>query len=143
LKSLTILALDFGEKKIGLAFKKRGEYTAKPIGNFKNQGDVMNRIISFLKENQVDTVVLGYPLRFGDEKSAITLKVEKFARTLKTCLPGKISLKLSDEKWTTKEAVEKMRARGKSPGFIEKNKDSYAAALILERFLEKNQDKLS
>ncbi len=136
MKQVNILAMDFGEKKIGLAFKPKGFFTGEALGNIKNQGDVIKKIIDIIKEKKINIIVIGYPTYSNMKKSSITHKVEKFADSLKSCLPAKKKLVLTDENFSTKEALAKLRFSGKSEKFIKKNKDTYSALLILERFLK-------
>lgn len=135
MKKKRILALDYGEKKIGLAFKAFDQIQPDPIGNFKNQGDVISKVVNLAKEKQIETLVIGLPLSPNEKKTSMAVKVEKFTEQLRASLSQKIAIELVNETWSTKEAIERLRSLGKNASFIEKNKDSYSAVLILERYL--------
>jgi len=137
LKEQALLAIDYGEKKIGLALKEKNSLQPLPLGNFKNKGDSAGKVIALAKEKKVSGIVLGHPLLLSGDKSAITLKVEEFARILSACLPKKITLYFFDERFSTQETLARLKLLNKSEAFIQKNKDTYSAVLILERFLEK------
>lgn len=131
--------MDYGEKKLGLAFKEKNRTQADPAGNFKNQGDTAGKVIALAKEKGVQGIVLGHPVLSGGNKSAMTLKVEEFARVLAACLPKKIPVYLTDESFSTDETLARLKLLGKSEGFMKKHKDAYSAVLILERFMERHE----
>ncbi|OHD10389.1 MAG: hypothetical protein A2Y41_04425 [Spirochaetes bacterium GWB1_36_13] len=141
MKDLCLIGIDYGEKKLGLAFKERKLMRPAPIGCFKNQGDLLGKIVRLAKEKKADRIVIGLPLKMDGQKTSMTLKVETFVHKLRQTLPEKIGIELTNEIFTTQEAVERLRGLGKNESFIEKNIDSYSAVLILERFIEKNQPK--
>lgn len=140
MKSFNILSLDYGEKKIGLAFKASGYVTVEPFGNFKNQGDLINKMTSLIKEKGIELVVIGYPLSESKGKTKMAVEVERFAKSLRSCLSPKIALKLYDEYLSSQESEQRLRALGKNQTFIDKHIHSYSAKLILERFLENQED---
>lgn len=135
MKQLNLLALDFGEKKIGVALKRSGRSESEPLGNIKSQGDIIFKIMQLVKTHQINKILLGLPMLENGKKSATTAKVEKFASQLLPCLPPHIELKMVDEAFTTKETILRLRALGKNERFIALNKDSYAARLLIERVM--------
>ncbi|PKL12101.1 MAG: Holliday junction resolvase RuvX [Spirochaetae bacterium HGW-Spirochaetae-6] len=136
MKQLNLLALDFGEKKIGVALKRSGRQESEPLGNIKSQGDIISKIIHLVKSHHIHIILLGYPLLEHGKKSATTAKVEKFSSQLLPCLPQNVELKMVDEAFTTQQTILRLRALGKNERFIALNKDSYAARLLIERVMD-------
>jgi putative transcription antitermination factor YqgF len=129
--------MDYGERRIGMAFKAQGEYSVFPLPNMKNQNDVLKRLVLLLKEKEANLLLVGYPLHLNGRKSQFTQKVEIFLEQLRNCLPSSVKLEIIDEAWSSQEAIQRLRNMGKNDSFIEKNKDAYSAVILLERFLQK------
>lgn len=140
-----VLAIDYGEKYIGLAMGDTEEYYIVPYevlstGSFE---DLFTELEGIINEGKIDEIVIGYPLNMKGEKSDQTREVEKFADALQ----AKVSLPiiLEDERLTSKMAAKQQQ------GFLKKiwsgsNKDQIqksSAILILETYLDKkkNQEK--
>ena len=127
----TILAFDFGLKRIGVAVGEPELGTAHPlpaVGGF-------TQIEKLVAEWQPARFVVGLPVA---ERGAHPLarRVERFARQLE----GRFRLPVSrvDERFTSVEAESRLKAAGtKSP--IKKNVDSIAAQLILEQYFDEHQ----
>ena len=56
MKDLCLLGIDYGEKKLGLAVKERKLMRPAPIGCFKNQGDLLGKIVRLLNDADAGTV---------------------------------------------------------------------------------------
>ena len=127
----TILAFDFGLKRIGVAVGEPELGTAHPlpaVGGF-------TQIEKLVAEWQPARFVVGLPVA---ERGAHPLarRVERFARQLE----GRFRLPVSrvDERFTSVDAESRLKAAGtNSP--IKKNVDSIAAQLILEQYFDEHQ----
>lgn len=135
MKHQTLLAIDYGEKKLGLALKESGHNDPIPFMNIKNKLDVVGKIVRIVKERKINLVIIGYPIHSSGKKSQMTLNVEKFVKDLGSCLPSEIKVDLFNEAWTTQEAIQKLRLLGKKDRYIQAKKDIYSAVLILEKYL--------
>ncbi len=135
MKPDNILAVDYGQKKIGLAFKSKNSLYIKPLGNFKNEGDLIKKFVDLIKLKKITLVIFGHPLKVNDKKSPITIIVEDFTQKLKNSLPKNTRIELINEFYTTKETIYRLTLLGKSEKYIEQHKDTYSAVLILERYL--------
>ena len=71
---IKVLAIDFGEIRIGLAV---GDYKAK-VASTKNHGyeNVCNEIVKIVDEWQINRIVIGMPEIFSDQK--INKKIKHF-----------------------------------------------------------------
>jgi putative Holliday junction resolvase len=140
LKCEIILSLDYGEKKVGLALKPLGSLEIKEMGNFKNEGDLLLKVVNFCKEHKVTFVILGYPLSAHYRKNKTTFIVERFAKILRNSLSKKVRLKLVSERYTTAMAKIQYFSKHHSHYLWNKKKDTMAAKIILERFLQREYD---
>ena len=132
LRELTILAIDHGEKRIGLAIKPGGQIVVLPLDVVAAEPLPMalDTLRTVIEQRSVRIVVIGLPL---DERPEQARKVKRFARKLRMGVTG-VKWRFVDESLTTFEA----REDGRSPGRRNARKpvDDRAAALILETFLQ-------
>ena len=127
----TLLAFDFGEKKIGVAVGQTITATASPVGLVKvgASGPDWKAIAEFIDSWQPDALVVGLPLNMdGSEQRTTTL-----ARRFRNQLEGRFSLPVytMDERLSTREARERLASRGQ----LDSEDDPIAAQIILEGWL--------
>lgn len=131
-----ILAIDYGLKRCGIAVSDPQQMIATPL-DWVPTKDLLMFILDYCTQNEVETIVLGYPLGLNGEPTHATKGVEGFAKVLKHRLP-RIPLVFNDEQFSSKRAVEEMVKSGmKKKQRSEKgNVDAMSAALILKDFIE-------
>jgi len=135
-----ILAIDYGDRHLGLALSDPLEITAQPFGNYTLKEKPTENAEFFknlVQEKKIEEIVVSFPLRMdGTEGSRADLS-RGFARWLGEVTGKKIIL--WDERLTTKEAIKKME--GFKGTFKEKKQkeDQIAAVIILEAYLEKKR----
>jgi len=114
---MNYLGIDYGRSKIGLALSK-GVKIATPFKIVSNLEDIENVINS---EN-IDEIVVGYPITLLGEVGKQALEVDKFIQELE-----KFGKKISrqDERFSTRSS------------FSKGEDDSSAAALILQTYLDR------
>jgi len=129
-----ILALDFGDKRIGAAISDESQSIALPLCciDASNINESISRIKEICQRKNIKTIVLGLPLTLKGEKGIQVLKAEKFAQTLKKTI--KASVIFEDERLTTKEAEKILRQKNKRK---KEDVDIISAILILRQYLEK------
>lgn len=135
----TLLAFDFGMRKIGVAVGQSITGTARPLHNIKAQDGIPNweHIQSLIDEWHANALVVGLPLNMDGTEQTILYAAKKFARRLETHF--KLPVYLKDERLTTKEAQRLLSEKGDKKTAV----DSFAAALILESwFREHKNDKI-
>ena len=96
----------------------------------RNEGDVVEKLSNLGRELEAATFVVGVPRRPGADDS----KFHDFAERLrqKTCK----EVVLWDEALTTVEAQEQLRAAGRGRREAQREIDMYAAAVILQSWLD-------
>ncbi len=133
-----ILALDYGDKRIGVAVTDPARTMVFPRSFFVNTGweSVFLLLRDFCREEGVGQIVLGCPYDDAHVENAQTEKVRKFGAGLgEVCgLP----VDYEDEKYTTAEAEALLSSSGEM-SFREKKeaRDSVAAMLILQSYLKR------
>jgi len=130
-----ILALDYGTKRIGVALSDELGWTAQPLETFERrtlERDVAH-IAHLITSNDVERVVLGFPLQLDGREGPAVRAMREFAEKLEAGLS--VPLVLWDERMTTKAAEDLLIAadvsRKKRKGAI----DRIAAALLLQSYL--------
>ena len=139
-----ILALDVGDKRVGLATTDALGITAQPLFTLHRttlRAD-LKAIARFIRQHEVGTVVVGNPLNADGTESRQAAKAQAFARALEAEHPG-LKHHLLDERLTTREAHALLDAAGRGPRLNGKSSrvsrteriDQVAAMLLLEAFL--------
>ena len=133
---MRILAIDYGQKRIGLAVSDPLGYTAQGIETILNVGkkQVLASLSKICKDYQVTQVVIGFPVNmngsFGPKADEITKLIP--------ILEGELHLpvKTWDERLTSRAADRLMIEEGLSRKRQKENSDRLAATLILQTYLE-------
>ena len=124
------LALDVGEKRIGLATADDNVRIAVPFGWLENDDDIIQKINEKLIQHDISVVVVGYPRNQSGEATQQTQFVEQFVKNL-SVIDLDIDLVFQDESLTSVEA-ERRLGQVKDKGEI----DAEAASIILQDYLE-------
>ena len=135
----TVLAFDFGLRRIGVAVGQDVTGSASPLGVVRNDvsGADQDRIAALIDEWQPARLIVGLPLSADGSDSDLLDAVMAFVESLKTyALP----VDTVDERFTSIEAenqLKKARAAGTRGRLTKEDIDSAAAVLIAERYLAK------
>ena len=139
-----ILALDVGDKRIGLAITDALGLTAQPLFTLHRtslRAD-LKAVARFIRQQNVTAVVVGNPLHADGTDSPQSAKAQAFAKALEAEHPG-LKHHLLDERLTTREAHELLDMAGRSPrsagpaSRVSRKEmiDQVAAMLLLEAFV--------
>jgi len=128
------LAIDYGNKRSGLAICDRDETIVSPLAVIDGQKDLLRRITEIVENESVEAIVLGLPLNMDDSQGPQARLVLEFAEKLKSCL--RIPVYFQDERLSSFGAEGKIAAIGFTRKKKKKRLDAIAAAEILESFLE-------
>lgn len=127
----TYLALDVGEKRIGVALADSSVRIAIAYDTIIVDGTEIEQITRLVGQESVDTIVVGYPRNQSGEPTAQTAYVEAFTEQLQGVGPDIV---FQDESLTSVKA-EELLARQKQP-YSKGDIDALAASLILQDYLE-------
>lgn len=131
-----IIALDYGKKRTGIA-------VTDPLQIIANMLDTVDtrELIGYLKKyfsiEEVEKVIIGYPLNFDDTPTDATPLVEKFIPKFQHVFPH-IPIEKADERMTSKMASQAIARMGLSKKQREKKEliDAVSATIILQEYLE-------
>jgi putative Holliday junction resolvase len=131
-----VLAVDYGEKRVGLALSDPSRTIASPLGHIVRRAGKRPPVAELVRraeEHEARAFVLGLPLdENGDdtpraiEVRAIALELEK-----RTGLP----VSLVDERYTTAAALRTVREMGGSTRGRKGDVDALAATILLQHAL--------
>lgn len=125
------LALDVGEKRIGVAVGDSGVRIAVPFETIEVDGNEVERIARLVIDQNADIVVVGYPRNQSGDATAQTEFVESFAKQLEDIAP---QLVFQDESLTSVLAEQQLKSYQKP--YTKGDIDAQAAAIILQDYLE-------
>jgi putative holliday junction resolvase len=143
-----ILALDVGNRRIGVALSDALGFTAQPLLTIRRttlKADLKS-IARLIRRYNVSTVLIGLPVHASGETSPQSTKTEAFAETLRAHLAERLdappSLELLDERHTTAEAhsiLDRFSRRLGADDRAARSKiiDQIAATLLLEAWLRR------
>ena len=127
-KNKTFIALDVGERRIGVALINEIARIAEALDVVKTDSiDVFGIIRAIIQEHQADGVVVGLPRGLDGQETAQTKYCQDFAQKLKAEI--QLPVYMIDEAGTSIAADERIL---KGSGT---DRDSVAAAILLEDFV--------
>lgn len=133
-QSNSIVALDIGERRIGVARGDTMVRIAVPLTTVLVDGTELAQIERIIAAEQASTLVVGYPRNQSGEATAQTAYVETVAEQLRAIMPH---LVFQDESLTSVVAEQRLKARGRA--YQKADIDAEAAAVILQDYLEQNR----
>lgn len=126
---MRILGIDYGDKKIGLAFGETEIRTAVPLEVILNeQEQTFSYLRDRVKNEDIDQVVVGVPLPQGNHSSEQLDKTRDFIYRLKNIL--EIPVVEEDESFTSAESIRLQQEEG-----TDVEEDALAAMLIVQSYM--------
>ncbi|WP_018476564.1 Holliday junction resolvase RuvX [Pontibacter roseus] len=131
-----ILAIDYGNKRVGLATTDALQLIASPLETVHAQ-DVLSYLKAYTARETVDAFVVGMPRRLTGEATDATPHVIGFVRKLQKEFPA-IAVHTVDERFTSSMAKRAMIDGGlkKKDRQDKGTVDRVSAAIILQSYLE-------
>ena len=125
---MNLLAIDYGKKKIGLAFTTTEVDLIIPLGQIGGGEEKIRRgkVLEIIKEKKIDKVIVGYPYGLKGEENENTARVDKFVGQLKNDVDTPVEL--VDERFSSLLA-------DRMGGTV--SRDEKAAMVILQSYLDK------
>ena len=121
---MKILGIDFGTKRIGLAWTDTTLGMVLPLGIAKN----MTELITIIEEEKVDQVVIGFPMSLAGTENKNTERVQNAAFEIQKATG--LTVEFFDERFSSQAAD----AMG---GGV--SRDEKSAMIILEGYLQAQQ----
>lgn len=126
----SILAIDYGEQRVGLALASSEARIAKPYRTLKNTPQLQTELQTIIHDSEVTQLVLGLPRSLDGNETAQTSRTRDFARDLEV---HDLPIELIDEAGTSQQARQELEAKGKP--YAKGDVDALAATYILEDYL--------
>lgn len=137
-----ILAIDYGQKRIGLAISDSKGIIASPLDVLEKTKNrdiniLIEDIVNILEEYRVKTILIGSPQIFQTTYIQTEKKIKKFGDLLKqkTSLP----IIYHDESYSTSEAQNMLLSLGQNTKSTRHKIDKIAATVFLQEFLNSKQ----
>ena len=139
-----LLGLDYGSKTTGVAMTDPMQLIASPLETIKREKEgklrpTLRRITELAADNDVERIILGYPLNMDDTRGERAEKTEAFKELLEHRLEAdglSIPVTLWDERLSTVDADEVLAEAEVAAADRKQYIDKIAAALILEDYLK-------
>ena len=137
-----VLAIDYGERRIGMAMSDPSATIAQPLPTLTRRAGKrppVSKILELVTANEIEAVVVGLPLALSGEDTDWTRDVREFARTLQT--RSGVVVDLFDERMTSVQAERAVRELGlkKSQREQKERIDSAAAIILLQMYLDQRK----
>jgi putative Holliday junction resolvase len=147
----SILAVDYGRARIGLALADAETRMARPLSTMErvNRNEDMRRLRELVREQGVKQIVVGLPLRLDGTRGSMAEEAERFAQRVRKQIG--VPVEMVDERLTSWEAerlLEEVQGRfiheekltgSKKPKNVQAKMtvDAVAAAVILKEYLDR------
>jgi putative Holliday junction resolvase len=131
-----IMALDLGEKRIGVALSDDTCTIASShtVLARKSRQEDFQRYAAIIAEHNVSLLVMGLPIPLSGVEGQRAAWVRDYSEELRGHID--VPLVFWDESLSTKQAEASLRARGKRGKKIKERVDAVAAAFILQDYLD-------
>lgn len=132
---MRLLAVDFGEKRIGLAMSGESGSLVVPIGAVRrrNDAEAARAVAAEARERGVARIVVGHPVRSGGIETLLSRRARNFAHRLAGA--SGLPVELHGEALTSRAAEEALVAAGIPRARRKVARDAEAAAALLRDYL--------
>ncbi|MDP9018925.1 MAG: Holliday junction resolvase RuvX [Candidatus Eremiobacteraeota bacterium] len=136
---MTVIALDVGSKRIGIAISDPSEGFALPLTvvEHTNLRADIDAIVAVASEYSATEIVVGDPIRMTGERGIAADRIDHFVEALARRFSGTIHR--VDERLTTAQATKTLIGADVSRAKRKTVVDKLAASLILEMFLSRRK----
>lgn len=130
-----LLALDLGDKRVGVAVSDELRISVRPLPALRRTSwkQLVREVAALVKDFDAQTLVIGLPLGLDGAENTATVEMRRQARNLELSLD--IPVTLQDERLTSVAAERSLLDAGYQQHELRERVDSQAAALILQDYL--------
>jgi putative pre-16S rRNA nuclease len=132
-----LLALDWGERRIGLALSDESRTLAQPLTTLTRRPGKrfpMRQLLTVLDQHAVAGVIVGLPLDAGGSEGDAARNARELAASIAR-RSGR-PVELWDERFTTARALQSVREMGGTTRGRKPDVDALAATLLLQHYLD-------
>jgi putative holliday junction resolvase len=137
---MKILAIDYGDARIGLAISDDNKILALPLATIKAGKTIdlsVDNVIDYItpRLSEIEAVVVGLPLHMNGKESPMSTKAREFAKNLEEKLSIKVDL--LDERLSSAYITSSLKEINMNRKKRSKIIDSAAASAILQNYMER------
>jgi len=132
-----ILGVDYGDSRIGLAISDLNKIIASPFKTIKNKGShqLKEEFKNIIIDNEIEDIVLGFPISLSGKETKQTDKVRVFFKFLEDF---NVPVHMQDERLSSLSAKKSLIEQKVKTGHNKHLIDSTAAAIFLQQFIDSN-----
>src|SRR5216117_1778064 len=133
-----ILAVDWGQRRIGLALSDETQTLAQPLSTLTRRAGKrfpMAQLLDQITRNQVVGIIVGLPLDEAGAEGDAAHAARSLADDIKRRV-GELEVSMWDERMTTARVLAAVREMGGSTRGRKEDVDAMAAALLLQHYLD-------
>lgn len=132
-----ILAVDWGERRIGLAISDPEAIIATGLETLETRTEesAVARVAEVVRRHGVESIVVGLPLLMSGERGAAAEAAQRFADALST--RTRLAVDTYDERLTSALSERRLREVGVRVGHSKGRVDQGAAIALLESYLQR------
>lgn len=136
---MRILAIDWGNKRLGMAVSDYSGSIANPLSTLERKGDKtdIEKLAKLVADYEVEKVIVGIPLEENGEKGITAKKAYEFAVRLSEAV--EVPVELVDERYSTLAAEKSLLEGDLSRKKRKKLRDGVAAAWFLQTYLDREK----
>lgn len=131
---MKLLALDFGEKRIGVAVSDEEGIIARPLLTLQVAENLMAELGKIIDDEKPAKIVVGMPRHQSGDFGTHAENVKEFVKGI--AHEFGIEVDTQDESLSSIEAEKRLREMGFDIKKVKEMVDAEAAAIILEDYLE-------
>ena len=130
-----LLALDLSQKRVGVAVSDEQCLIVRPLQTLQrtNWKQLLRTVAETIKRLDARALVIGLPLRLDGSEGSAAQEARRIARNFALSLD--VPVYLQDERLTSRQAEEELRAAGLADDELRARVDGESAALILRDFI--------
>lgn len=132
-----ILALDVGNRRVGLALASTEARLSSPLTTLEQGDNLLDELAEIIKTEQISDLVVGWPRNLSGDPTEQTEIVKAFAELLSRF---DLPVYFQDETLTSVKAQKELESRGKD--YKKSDIDALAATYILEDWLSEHKGEL-
>lgn len=131
-----VLAIDPGERRIGLALSDETGLVARPVMVLRRRSlrETVASIVDFIRTEGVAEVLVGVPVSLGGQIGPQARRSIRFAAELQRTVP--VPVRTWNEQYSTLEGQRRLIESGRGRRDRKRMLDAAAAAVILQEYLD-------
>jgi putative Holliday junction resolvase len=131
-----LLAIDHGEKRIGLAISDPNKIISKPLKTILLSDIELfyKKLLEIIFDYDIEKLIIGLPVGMDGNHTLQTKKVEAFKDALQRKI--KIPIEMFDERLSSISAKKSLISQGVKTGHNKSQIDQTAAAIFLQHYID-------